>query len=113
MSKRIAVWLALLFADGLGTNSIQTVATNVPGPTQSLYAAGRRMQQCFLYVPLVTAIRIGVAMISYDDQLTFAVTGDYDHAPDTDVLCAGIEEGIAELLAADAADGSVGAGVES
>jgi hypothetical protein len=36
---------------------------------------------------------------SYDGQLYFGVTGDRDHAPDIDVLTAGIESGAAELSA--------------
>ena len=40
-----------------------------------------------------------MAIFSYDGGINFGVTGDYDTAPDIDVLCAGIEEGIAELLA--------------
>jgi hypothetical protein len=42
---------------------------------------------------------MGVAMFSYEGQLTFAVTGDAEHAPDTHILCEGIEAGMAELLA--------------
>ena len=79
---------------------MQTVTTNVPGPRHTLYAVGRKMLTAFLYVPIAGSVRNGLAMFSYEDMLTFAVTGDYDHAPDTDVLCEGIETGIAELLAA-------------
>jgi diacylglycerol O-acyltransferase len=85
-----------LFA-GMEQHAVQTVTTNVPGPKQALYAVGRKMLTAFLYVPIAGSVRIGVAMFSYEDTLTFAVTGDYDHAPDTDVLCKGIEAGIAEL----------------
>jgi WS/DGAT/MGAT family acyltransferase len=87
-----------LFANGLGAEPLQTVTTNVPGPRHPLYAAGSRMVGCHLYVPLATGIRIGVAMYSYEGQLSFAVTGDSDHAPDTGVLCDGIRRGIDELL---------------
>jgi WS/DGAT/MGAT family acyltransferase len=78
---------------------VQTVTTNVPGPRRSLYAAGRRMRSAYLYVPLMGSVRIGIAIFSYAGQLTFAVTGDYDYAPDTQVLCRGIEQGLEELLA--------------
>ena len=88
-----------LFA-GMEQHAVQTVTTNVPGPRHTLYAVGRKMLTAFLYVPIAGSVRIGVAMFSYEDMLTFAVTGDYDHAPDTDVLCEGIKRGIAELLAA-------------
>jgi len=39
-----------------------------------------------------------VAIFSYDGGLNFGVTGDYDTAEDLDVLTAGIEDGLAELL---------------
>lgn len=78
---------------------VQTVTTNVPGPRHALYAAGRKMHMAYLYVPILGSVRIGVAMFSYGGKLTFAVTGDSEHAPDTDILCDGIEAGMAELLA--------------
>jgi hypothetical protein len=53
----------------------------------------------YLYVPLVGSTQIGVAIFSYQGQLTLAVTSDYDNAPDTQVLCDGIEAGFAQLLA--------------
>jgi diacylglycerol O-acyltransferase len=43
-------------------------------------------------------IRIVVAIFSYDGTLYFGVTGDRDHAPDVDVLTAGIETAAGELL---------------
>ena len=36
--------------------------------------------------------------VSYDGRLYFGVTGDRDHAPDIDVLTAGIDTGLADLL---------------
>ncbi len=77
---------------------MQTVTTNVPGPQQPHYVAGRRLLRVFPYVPLLGSVRIGIAVFSYAGQLTFGVTGDYESAPDIEVLCAGIEEGVAELL---------------
>ena len=41
-----------------------------------------------------------MAIFSYDGGLTFGVTGDYDEAPDIDVLCRGIEESLRELVEA-------------
>jgi WS/DGAT/MGAT family acyltransferase len=90
---------ARLFAD-MEQHTVQTVTTNVPGPQHTLYAAGRRMQSAYPYVPLAGSVRIGVAIFSYVGHLTFGITGDYNTAPDIDVLAAGIETGFAELLAA-------------
>jgi diacylglycerol O-acyltransferase len=56
------------------------------------------MVKCFPYVPLGGQIRVGVAIFSYNGDVNFGVTGDYDTAPDIEVLCHGIEEGMAELI---------------
>ena len=80
-------------------HTVNTVTTNVSGPQQTLYLAGRRMLEAFPYVPLGGHVRVGVAIYSYDGTLGFGVTGDDDAAPDLDLLCAGIDRGMAELLA--------------
>jgi diacylglycerol O-acyltransferase / wax synthase len=82
----------------LPQSSINTVTTNVPGPQQPLYLAGRRMLEAFPFVPLGGSVRIGVAIFSYDGGINFGVTGDRDTASDIGVLCDGIERGIADLL---------------
>ena len=47
-------------------------------------------------------MRISIAIFSYDGGLYFGVTGDYDSSDDIDVLTAGIEKSMAQLLAASA-----------
>jgi diacylglycerol O-acyltransferase / wax synthase len=78
--------------------NINTVTTNVPGPQFPLYAAGRRLLEAFPYVPVAGRVRVGIAIFSYDGALNFGVTGDYDSAADVNVLCDGIEEGVAQLV---------------
>lgn len=80
--------------------NVNTVTTNVPGPQIPLYVLGRKMLSAYPYVPLAGQIRIGIAIFSYDGQVTFGVTGDYDSAPDIDVLCRGIEAEMNALSAA-------------
>lgn len=77
--------------------NIDTATTNVPGPQRPVHALGRRLLESYPYVPIAGTIRIVVAIFSYDGGLYFGVTGDRDHAPDIDVLTAGIESGLAEL----------------
>jgi diacylglycerol O-acyltransferase len=77
---------------------LDTVTTNVPGPQFPLYLCGRRMLRTCPYVPLAAPLRVGVAIFSYDGELVFGVTGDYDCAPDIDVLVTGISNGLKELL---------------
>jgi WS/DGAT/MGAT family acyltransferase len=95
---------AMLFAVGarvatrMPQRNVNTVTTNVPGPQHPLYLAGRRLLEVFPFVPLASSVRIGVAIYSYDGGLGFGVTGDYDTAPDIDVLAGGIERGMGELV---------------
>lgn len=94
------VWLAMgarAAARATQTN-VNTVTTNVPGPQTPMYARGRRMIEAFPYVPLSNGVRVGVAIFSYDGQLNYGVTGDYDTAPDIDVVCRGIEAGMQQLV---------------
>ena len=78
-------------------SSVNTVTTNVPGPQHPLYLAGKRMLEAFPFVPLGGHVRVGIAIFSYDGGINFGVTGDLDTAPDIEVLCRGIERGIAQL----------------
>ncbi len=90
--------LGMRLATRAGQRNVNTVTTNVPGPQFPLYAAGRRMLRAFPYVPLGGQIRIGIAIFSYDGEVNFGITGDYDTTPDIDVLAHGIEDGMAQLL---------------
>ena len=107
-----AMLLALAGRTGtrLPQSSVNTVTTNVPGPQQPLYLAGRRMLEAFPFVPLGGHVRVGVAIFSYDGGINFGVTGDFDTAPDIEVLCQGIERGIAELASVGAGKASRGRG---
>jgi len=78
---------------------VQTVTTNVPGPQHPMYLVGRQLLEAYPYVPIGGSIRIGLAVFSYFGGINFGATADYDSTPDLDVLCLGIESGLAELLA--------------
>ncbi len=89
--------LGMRVSSHLPQRNVNTVTTNVPGPQVPLYVCGRRMLKAYPYVPLAGQIRIGIAIFSYDGDVNFGVTGDYDTTPDLDVLCRGIEDGIKQL----------------
>jgi hypothetical protein len=89
----------------LPQRQIATVTTNVPGPRQTLYALGRPAVAMLPYVPIADRVRIGVAMFSYRDTLTFGITGDYDTVPDLQVLADGIAASMTELVRDGAAAG--------
>jgi diacylglycerol O-acyltransferase / wax synthase len=89
--------LGMRIATRMAQRNINTVTTNVPGPQFPLYVVGRRMIKAFPYVPLAGQIRIGIAIFSYDGQVNFGITGDYDTSDDLDVLARGIEDGMKRL----------------
>jgi WS/DGAT/MGAT family acyltransferase len=94
-----ATRLLMRYSQERPQRSIDTVTTNVPGPQFPLYCVGRRMVEHRPFVPITHGVRIGTAILSYDGLLSFGVTGDYDTAPDVDVVARGIVTGIEELLA--------------
>ena len=90
--------LGMRLATRAAQRNVNTVTTNVPGPQFPLYAAGRKMIRAFPYVPLGGQMRIGIAIFSYDGEVNFGITGDYDTTADLDVLTAGIEDGMAQMV---------------
>ena len=90
--------LGMRLATRAAQHNVNTVTTNVPGPQFPLYAAGRKMLRAFPYVPLGGQIRIGIAIFSYNGEVNFGITGDYDTADDLDVLSRGIEDGMAQMV---------------
>jgi hypothetical protein len=77
---------------------VNTVTTNVPGPQVPLYACGCKMLDYFPFVPLAQGVRTGVAIVTYNGNVFFGVTGDWETMPDLQVLSHGIEAGMHELL---------------
>jgi hypothetical protein len=78
----------------------ETAATNVPGPQHPVFTLGRRLLEVFPYAPPAGVVRVVTAIFSYDGALTFGIAGDWDSAPDIDVLASGIESGLAQLVEA-------------
>ena len=79
-------------------HQVTTVTTSVPGPRDPLHCLGGRVVQMLPYVPIAGRVRIGVAMFSYCDALTFGVTTDLDSTSDTTLLADAIGAAWEELL---------------
>lgn len=90
--------LGARLASNLPQRAVNTGTTNVPGPQFPLYLVGRRLLESFPYIPLFAQVRLAVAIFSYNGALSFGVSGEYDSTPDIDVLCEGIERGLAQLV---------------
>jgi len=84
----------------LPQRSVNTVITNVPGPQFPLYCLGHRMVSFWPYVPITHGIRVGTAVLSYDGQLSFGITGDAQTMPDIDVLARAVAAEITTMAAA-------------
>ena len=76
------------------------LVTNVPGPQIPLYALGRELQSIFPIAFLAGDRALAVAIMSYNGGMNFGLLGDYDRLEDIDVVATGVEDALAELLAA-------------
>ena len=75
------------------------IATNVPGPRETRWLAGARVEELRPIVPIADGIGLGVAVFSYDGWLHVGLQADADLVPDLAKLELGIEESFALLVA--------------
>jgi diacylglycerol O-acyltransferase / wax synthase len=76
------------------------VVTNVPGPQQPLYVLGRELLALYPMVPLAENTALGIAIMSYNGQLNFGLTADFDALEDVDTLADELHSAVEELAAA-------------
>jgi diacylglycerol O-acyltransferase len=93
-SYQPVIALALLGAVGYGPRAVQeqvsallganasAVMTNVPGPQQPLYLAGKRINGLEFWVPQSGGIGMGLSILSYDGRIQFGVITDAGLVPD-------------------------------
>jgi WS/DGAT/MGAT family acyltransferase len=81
------------------------VVTNVPGPQFPLYMLGHELNALFPMVPLTGNTALAIAIISYNGQLNFGVTADYDALADVETLAAELRSSIEEMVGAGGASG--------
>ena len=82
------------------TRLFNLVVTNVPGPQFPLYVLGRELEDIFPVGFLPPNQALFVAIMSYNGGINFGLLADFDAIDDLDLIANGIEESIAELLAA-------------
>jgi WS/DGAT/MGAT family acyltransferase len=88
----------------LPQRAVVTVTTNVPGPREPLFLLGRRMVHLLPYVPIAAGVRLGTAILSYCDEISFGVTADLAMASDADLLAQRMRQEIQTLLESVAAE---------
>lgn len=75
------------------------VLTNVPGPQQKLYFAGRRFDTMVFWVPQSGSIGLGLSIYSYAGEVTIGVITDEKLVPDPDKIVQGFVDEFNRLLA--------------
>ena len=58
------------------------ISTNVPGPQRPLYTLGKRLIAHYPYVPIAYSIGLGIATLSYHEDLCLGLTSDRRAFPD-------------------------------
>ncbi|MCW2661131.1 MAG: acyltransferase, ws/dgat/mgat subfamily protein [Mycobacterium sp.] len=79
--------------------AIVTLGTHAPGPRHQLRLMGQTMERLLPIPPTAVALSSGVAVLSYGDEVVFGITAEYDAAADVRQLAAGIELGMARMVA--------------
>ena len=110
-SVQPAVALGLLTALGYAPGALQPLAvqffgskasavlTNVPGPREQLYLAGKRLKQAMFWVPQSGRLGLGISILSYNGEVMVGVASDTGLVPDPERIVAGFEDDLADLLA--------------
>ncbi|HET9876483.1 MAG TPA: wax ester/triacylglycerol synthase family O-acyltransferase [Mycobacterium sp.] len=83
----------------LPQHGVTTLATNVPGPSETLHLMGRKVLGVLPVPPIALQLRTGVAMLSYADSLYFGILADFDTMPDVDEFARNIETAVSRLVA--------------
>jgi len=60
---------------------VTAVVSNVPGPTEPRYLAGRRIVQTMFWVPQSGGIGVGISVLSYAGQVQFGMIADARRVP--------------------------------
>jgi diacylglycerol O-acyltransferase len=74
------------------------VLTNVPGPREPLYLAGKRIANCMFWVPQSGRMGLGVSILSYTGGVMVGVAADAGLVPDPERLVANFERELKGLM---------------
>jgi diacylglycerol O-acyltransferase len=75
------------------------VVSNVPGPPVPVHIAGARLDALFSVGPILQGIGLNITVWSYLERMSFSALACPDTLPDVEVLLAGLEASLAELVA--------------
>ena len=83
---------------GYFANKVSVVLTNVPGPSQKLYFAGKLLETIVFWVPQSGSIGVGISIFSYGGQVNIGLITDRGLAPDPDTIIAAFQAEFDNLL---------------
>ena len=83
---------------GYYADKVSAVLTNVPGPSQKLYFAGKLLDTIVFWVPQSGSIGVGISIFSYAGQVNIGLITDRGLAPDPDTIIAAFQEEFDKLL---------------
>ncbi len=83
---------------GYYADKVSVVLTNVPGPSQKLYFAGKLLDSIVFWVPQSGSIGVGISIFSYAGQVNIGLITDRGLAPDPDTIIAAFQEEFDRLL---------------
>ena len=83
---------------GYYADKVSAVLTNVPGPSQKLYFAGKLLETIVFWVPQSGSIGVGISIFSYGGQVNIGLITDRGLAPDPDRIIAAFEAEFDSLL---------------
>jgi len=75
------------------------VMTNVPGPREELYLAGKAMRSMMFWVPQSAHLGLGVSVLSYAGQVRLGVATDVGLVPDPVAIIEAFQDEMAATLA--------------
>lgn len=73
-------------------NKASGVMTNVPGPRQPLYFAGKEISNLMFWVPRSGNIGLGISILSYNGKVTIGIASDKGLMPDPETFLEGFED---------------------
>jgi WS/DGAT/MGAT family acyltransferase len=75
------------------------VMTNVPGPREEIYLAGKAMRSMMFWVPQSARLGLGVSIISYAGQVRLGVATDSGLVPDPESIIDAFQEEMQAMMA--------------
>jgi WS/DGAT/MGAT family acyltransferase len=79
---------------------MNTIVSNVPGPTFPLYLAGARLTGIFSASVILEGMGVNMTIFSFNDRVDFGIHVDPDLVPDPWDIAAAVPDALIELMAA-------------